>query len=82
MNKLRFNIAALACLLFSSIASAKEADLAQRLADLSASLEKARQEQNIPGMAIAIVKDDKVIFTNKPSIRTFISILTSPSYQT
>lgn len=63
MNKLRFKIAALACLLFSCILSAKEADLTQRLSELSASLEQARQEQNIPGMAIAIVKDDKVIFT-------------------
>lgn len=46
-------------------ANAKNTDpiLQKRLENLSQQLEKKRQQFHIPGMAIAIVKDDKVIFS-------------------
>lgn len=37
-------------------------DLETRLARLSAALEKAREAQHVPGMAVAVVQDDRVIF--------------------
>ena len=38
-------------------------DLQRRLDNLSDQLESRRQEMHIPGMALAVVKDDEVIFT-------------------
>lgn len=43
------------------VANSKSDSMQQRLAELSQKLEKQRQAMNIPGMAIAVVKDDKVI---------------------
>ncbi len=62
---LRINgrIAALACgCLVATLASAgTPPTLEQRLERVTERLEKARVEQNIPGLAIAIVKDDQVV---------------------
>jgi len=46
----------------SAIATATPPTEEQRLERLAQRLEAARVEQHIPGMAIAVVKDDKVIF--------------------
>lgn len=44
-------------------AKTKSSEIKDRLDQLSQQLEKKRQEFHIPGMAIAIVKDDKMIFS-------------------
>lgn len=47
--------------LFSTSVCAQ--DLDAKLAEIDAYAEKARVEWNVPGMAVVIVKDDKVVFT-------------------
>lgn len=42
--------------------AAAPVDLDTRLAYLSAELEEARAAQHVPGMAVAVVKDDRVVF--------------------
>ena len=46
-----------------NIQKATDPDLVARLNKLSAALEEKRKELHIPGMALAVVKDDAVIFT-------------------
>ncbi|HEX8368727.1 MAG TPA: serine hydrolase [Pyrinomonadaceae bacterium] len=58
-NFLRFSLF-LAFVVFPVFVSAQT--LIQKLAEIDAYAEKARQDWNVPGMAIAIVKDDKVVF--------------------
>ena len=43
--------------------------LEQKLAEIDAYAEKTRADWNIPGMAIAIVKDDKVVFAKGYGVR-------------
>jgi CubicO group peptidase (beta-lactamase class C family) len=58
-----FSLAATLTLSFggSSTAVAEEPTLEQRLQKLAADLEEARVEAHIPGMSIAVVKDDEVV---------------------
>ena len=49
-------------LLSAAVAGQDEPTLKKRLDALSARLEERRAEFHIPGLAIAVVKDDKVIF--------------------
>ncbi|MEM6997037.1 MAG: serine hydrolase domain-containing protein [Myxococcota bacterium] len=44
--------------------TAADAELAERLARLSERLEKARVEHHVPGMSLAVVKDDRVVFAH------------------
>lgn len=44
--------------------------LEQKLAEIDAYAEKARADWNSPGLAIAIVKDDKVVFAKGYGVRT------------
>jgi CubicO group peptidase (beta-lactamase class C family) len=46
----------------ASAAPAQPADLGERLAALEKELEAKRQELGVPGLALVIVKDDKVVF--------------------
>ena len=48
---------------------AQDAALARRLDALCAKLDKKREEHHIPGMAIAIVKDDKVVLARGFGVR-------------
>ncbi len=62
--KIYFLLAALvSSLLFSFNPLSADDELKQRLQNVAASFESLRQEMKIPGMALAIVKDDKVIFS-------------------
>lgn len=44
-------------------------DYSAKLAEIDAYAEKARQDWNIPGLAVAIVKDDKVVFAKGYGVR-------------
>jgi CubicO group peptidase (beta-lactamase class C family) len=44
------------------VAAAKKDDLSARLERLSARLEAAREQHHIPGMAVAVVKGDEIVF--------------------
>jgi CubicO group peptidase (beta-lactamase class C family) len=44
---------------------------ADKIAEIDSYAEKARADWNVPGMAIAIVKDDKVIFAKGYGVREF-----------
>ena len=50
-------------LIFSAHAIAKPNELAKQIEALSEQLEQKRIEYNIPGMAIAVVKNDQVILS-------------------
>ncbi len=45
------------------------ASIPQKLAEIDAYAQKVREEWNVPGMAIAIVKDDKLIFARGYGVR-------------
>ncbi len=67
-NKIRLNTKTVIVLLMTLLASpifakTKDSALQDRLEKLSLKLEKKREQFHIPGMAIAIVKEDKVIFS-------------------
>ncbi len=49
--------------LSASVVANDEPTLEQRLEKLAESLETARQDAHVPGMSIAIVKDDEVVWT-------------------
>lgn len=64
MSKPRFLLFLTASLVLTTFASASDQPtLEQRLEKLAQSLETARQAARVPGMSIAIVKDDKVVWT-------------------
>ena len=64
MTTSRFLISLIASLTLASFVSASEKPtLEQRLEKLAESLEAARKHAHIPGMSIAIVKDDQVVWT-------------------
>jgi CubicO group peptidase (beta-lactamase class C family) len=44
------------------IASSQSSDLAEKLAKIEKEIEEKRKQLGVPGVAVAIVKDDKVIF--------------------
>ena len=63
MSKSRFALFLSAALTLSTFASASdEPTFEQRLEKLTETLEAARVRGHIPGMSIAIVKDDEVVF--------------------
>ena len=63
MSTSRFLLSLAASLALATFASASDAPtLEQRLQKLAESLEAARENAHIPGMSIAIVKDDKVVW--------------------
>jgi len=62
-------VGALVVLVSGAAAFAQDAGLTQRLDALCAKLEKKREEHHIPGMAIAVVKDDKVILARGFGLR-------------
>ncbi|TAH38006.1 MAG: hypothetical protein EYC70_05115 [Planctomycetota bacterium] len=53
---------ALFLILSAGLLAAQEPGLADRLASLEHRLEQSREELHVPGLAIAVVKDDQVIF--------------------
>ncbi|MCZ6836864.1 MAG: serine hydrolase [Planctomycetota bacterium] len=64
MSTSRILLSLAACLTLTTIVSAgDEPTLEQRLEKLEVALEAARKDANIPGMSIAIVKDDEIIWT-------------------
>ena len=66
-NILRLNLLLL-LLIFPVLAFTQT--LEQKLAEIDAYAEKTRADWNVPGMAIAIVKDDKVVFAKGYGART------------
>ncbi len=68
-NFYRLNFAAFLLLLFISSSFAQDASLAGKLTEIDAYAEKVRADWNVPGMAIAIVKDDKVVFAKGYGVR-------------
>lgn len=56
-----------AFLLFSTFVSAQ--NLEQKLAEIDAYAEKVRVDLNAPGFAVAVVKDDKVVFAKGYGVR-------------
>ena len=70
-NSIRFYL--LLCLLtFAPLfvfGQASGADLAAKLAEIDAYAEKAQKDWNVPGLAVAIVKDDKVVFAKGYGVR-------------
>lgn len=63
MSRLCFLPSFIACLTLAAVVSAAdEPTLEQRLEKLAESLESAREDANVPGMSIAIVKDDEVVW--------------------
>ena len=65
-NFLRLNLFLL-LLIFPAFVFAQSID--ERLKEIDAYAEKARSSWNVPGMAIAIVKDDRVIFAKGYGVR-------------
>jgi len=64
MSTSRFLLSITTSLALATFVSASdEPTLEQRLEKLSVSLEAARKDAHVPGMSIAIVKDDKVVWT-------------------
>ncbi len=62
MSTSRFLLSLTASLALATFVSASdEPTLEQRLDKLAESLETAREHAHIPGMSIAIVKDDQVV---------------------
>ena len=63
MSKSRFLLCLSASLTLATLAPASDGPtLEQRLEKLAESLEAAREAAHVPGMSIAIVKDDEVIW--------------------
>ena len=65
-NFLRINLLVL-FLIFPVFAFAQSLD--EKLKEIDAYAEKTRQDWNVPGMAIAIVKDDRVVFAKGYGVR-------------
>jgi len=67
----RITVAPVSLLLsvFTGAALAQDAALNERLEALCAKLDQKREEYHVPGMAIAIVKDDKVILARGFGVR-------------
>ncbi len=62
MSKSRFLLCLSATLTLSPFVAANDdPTLEQRLEKLAESLEAAREDAHVPGMSIAIVKDDEVV---------------------
>lgn len=59
----------LAITIFCNIALVLAQDYSSKLAEIDAYAEKVRNEWNVPGLAVAIVKDDKVIFAKGYGVR-------------
>ena len=55
--------------LFVSIPALAQADLDSKLKEIDEYAAKARQDWNVPGFAMAIVKDDKVVFAKGYGVR-------------
>jgi len=69
-NRFSFRVASLFLLLLFTFSFARaQADLETKLKEIDAYAEKARAGWNVPGFAIAIVKDDKVVFTKGYGVR-------------
>ena len=70
-NSIRFYL--LLCLLtFAPLfvfGQTSSADLAAKLAEIDAYAEKAQKDWNVPGFAVAIVKDDRVVFAKGYGVR-------------
>jgi len=49
------------------------ADLEARLAGLAEALERERERQHVPGMAVAVVRGDRIVFARGFGVRDFIS---------
>ncbi len=66
-NYLRSSLLLLLLLVFPVFVLAQSLD--ERLKEIDAYAEKTRSDWNVPGMAIAIVKDDKVVFAKGYGVR-------------
>jgi len=66
---MKHNIYLLAFILLISPSIVFAQNLDQKLAEIDAYAEKVRKDWQVPGMAIAIVKDDKVIFAKGYGVR-------------
>jgi len=68
-NFYRLSFAAFLLLLFISFSFAQDVSLADKLKEIDANAKKVMTDWNVPGMAIAIVKDDKVVFAKGYGVR-------------
>lgn len=70
MKKISFRLSVLLILLFAFTSFAQTgADLSAKLRAIEEYAEKAQKDWNVPGLAIAVVKDDKVILAKGYGVR-------------
>lgn len=70
LNRFSFRLASLFLLLLFTFSFAySQSDLETKLKEIDAYAEKARADWSVPGFAIAIVKDDKVVFAKGYGVR-------------